>query len=639
MAFPQNFLQEIKNRIAVSDVVGHSVKLQRRGREFVGLSPFKQERTPSFTVSDDKQFYHCFSTGKHGTIFDFLMETEGLSFPETVERLARQAGLPMPARDPQAAQRAAQQASLIDVTQAAAKFFAKQLAGAGGIEARDYLARRGIDDVLINQFGLGFAPSSRTALIEHLTARNISMAQIVASGMAIKPENNGAPYDRFRDRVMFPIADTSGRIIAFGGRAMQPDAPAKYLNSPETPLFHKGRELFNFARARKAAHEKNAVLVTEGYMDVIGLARAGINHAVAPLGTAITENQIQLLWRLAPEPILCLDGDEAGLRAAYRAADRVLPLLKPGYSLRFARLPVGKDPDDLVADGGAEAMVAVLEKARNLSDILWEREIESAPYNTPERAAALKNRLRVVVEQITSPDLRTLYGQDIKRRLDKLFHQSDTPHSREAHAKKYAKKKGNYRGKQYGWGYDNVVTLRPHAPALQETQRSAVAQGNSDYAPREVLMLAGLLNYPAILCYEGDRIGTLDLQSDVLQKLRFAIIDYFDALDAPTETAEALDKDVLKGHLRSHEMGEIVERVLRLAMNQNIKWVRGGVKPDEALAEWRDVANAHKLTSLMSEKQTIEAELADDLENEETFNRLKAIKHEIDALAPQSGSL
>ncbi|MGI9440738.1 MAG: DNA primase [Parvibaculales bacterium] len=639
MAFPQNFLQEIKNRIAVSDVVGRSVKLQRRGREFVGLSPFKQERTPSFTVNDDKQFYHCFSTGKHGSIFDFLMETEGLNFPEAVERLARETGLPMPERDPQMAQRAAQQATLIDVTQAAAKWFTTQLNSDVGADARDYLARRGIDETLIGEFGLGFAPKSRTGLIEYLTARNINMAQIVASGMAIKPDGNGAPYDRFRDRVMFPIADTGGRIIAFGGRAMQAGERAKYLNSPETPIFHKGRELFNFARARKPAHDNNIVLVAEGYMDVIGLARAGINHAVASLGTAITEGQIQLLWRLAPEPILCLDGDEAGLRAAYRAIDRALPLLKPGYSLRFARLPAGKDPDDLVAEGGAEAMRELLDKARNLDDVLWEREIEIAPYNTPERAADLKKRLRKAVGQIGDPDLRTLYGQKVKKRLDKLLDNSDASYK----GGQQAKTRRNYRGGRRAGTYDNVIPFRQHAPALQETRQSAIAQGASDYPPSEVLLLAGILNYPSILCHERDKIDALDLQSEGLKKLRFAIIDYFDALDAPigdvVEDAEALDKDTLKGHLKGLDMSEIVERVLALAMNQNVKWVRGGQGLAEALPVWRDVANVHhKLKTLMAEKQAVEAEYADDL-NEETFNRLKAIKNEIDALATQSGGL
>ena len=331
MAFPSGFLDEIKNRVAVSDVVARKVKLQRRGREFVGLSPFKQERTPSFTVNDDKQFYHCFSTGKHGSIFDFLMETEGLSFPEAVERLASESGLPMPERDPRAAERAQKQAGLVDVTEAAAKWFQAQLKTPAADEARTYLERRGVTQKMIETFGIGYAPRARTALLEHLTARNIGIDKVIESGMAIKPDENKAPYDRFRDRIIFPIADTRGRVIAFGGRAMQADAPAKYLNSPDTPLFDKSRVLYNFSLARQPAYDSGDLLVAEGYMDVVGLAHAGFHHAVAPMGTALTEEQIHLAWRMAVEPILCLDGDQAGLRAAYRAIDRALPLLKPGY--------------------------------------------------------------------------------------------------------------------------------------------------------------------------------------------------------------------------------------------------------------------------------------------------------------------
>ena len=391
MAFPQNFLEEIKNRIAVSDVVARKVKLQRRGREFVGLSPFKPEKTPSFTVNDDKQFYHCFATGKHGSVFDFLMETEGLSFPEAVERLASEAGMQMPERDPQAAQRAQKQAGLVDVTELSAKWFAAQLKSPAAEAARAYLERRGVSAQMIERFRIGFAPASRTALVEALQAQNVGLDKIVESGMAIKPDDGKAPYDRFRDRIMFPIADARARVIAFGGRAMSTDVPAKYLNSPETPLFHKSHVLYNFAQARQPAYDANSVLIAEGYMDVVGMARAGIHNAVAGLGTAITEEQINMAWRLAPEPVMCLDGDQAGLRAAYRAADRALPLLKAGYSLRFAILPPGKDPDDVVSEGGAEAMQTLIGKAMSLIDLIWEREIEAAPWDTPERAAALKN--------------------------------------------------------------------------------------------------------------------------------------------------------------------------------------------------------------------------------------------------------
>ncbi len=357
MAYPRSFIEEIKNRVSVSDIVGQKVKLTRRGREFVGLSPFKNERTPSFTVNDEKQFYHCFSTGKHGTVFDFLMETEGLGFPEAVECLAARAGIQVPAQDPRMQEKEEKNASLIDICEMASVYFKTRLGGATGREAYEYLVKRGLDDKLIQSFGLGYAPADRVGLTRHLRDQGIADKDIIEAGLAVQPEGRSDLIDRFRDRVMFPIKDSRDRIIAFGGRALEASVPAKYLNSPETPLFHKGRVLYNFAKARQSAFDTKTLLVVEGYMDVIGLARGGFNNAVASLGTAVTEEQISLLWRLVEEPVLCLDGDEAGLRAAYRVIDRALPLLKPGYSLRFAVLPQGKDPDDLVREGGQRHLI------------------------------------------------------------------------------------------------------------------------------------------------------------------------------------------------------------------------------------------------------------------------------------------
>ena len=503
MAFPQNFLQEIKNRISVSDVVGRKVKLQRRGREFVGLSPFKPERTPSFTVNDDKQFYHCFSTGKHGSVFDFLMETEGLSFLESVEALARQAGLQMPQNDPKSAEKARRQASLIDVTQAAATWFGEQLAKSHAAQARSYLEKRGVSDALVREFGLGFAPGARRGLVEYLQARDVTIDMIVEAGLAIKPDDGGAPYDRFRDRIIFPIQDARGRVIAFGGRAMQADARAKYLNSPETPLFHKSSVLFNFARARQPAYDTKSVLVAEGYMDVIGLARAGIDHAVAPLGTAITEEQIRLLWRLAPEPVMCLDGDQAGLRAAYRAIDRALPLLTAGYSLRFAMLPAGKDPDDLVAEGGAEAVQNVIGRALSMIDLLWEREVETAPWDTPERAAALKKRLRAAVQQINDADVRALYAQEIKTRLDRLLGEQGVP----------------YRTTGDRSGPTNRQSWRRQS-AKSETRRSTIAQGNG-MPPREALIVLCVINHPDLMQKHRDLFETLIFETAEPRQVAF----------------------------------------------------------------------------------------------------------------------
>lgn len=625
MAFPSGFLDEIKNRVAVSDVVARKVKLQRRGREFVGLSPFKQERTPSFTVNDDKQFYHCFSTGKHGSVFDFVMETEGLSFPEAVERLASEAGLPMPERDPRAAEREQKQAGLVDVTEAAAKWFQAQLKTPAADEARAYLDRRGVTQEMIEGFGIGYAPRARTALLEHLTARNVGVDKLIEAGMAIKPEGNKAPYDRFRDRIIFPIADTRGRVIAFGGRAMQADAPAKYLNSPDTPLFDKGRVLYNFSRARQPAYDTGTLLVAEGYMDVVGLAHAGFNHAVAPMGTALTEEQIQLAWRMAPEPILCLDGDQAGLRAAYRAIDRALPLLKPGYSLRFAILPPGKDPDDVVREGGAEAMQTILDKAMSLLDLMWEREIEAAPWDTPERAAALKKRLREAVNQLRDGDVKGLYGQEIKKRLDKLLGSDKLP-------------RGSGGGRQYR------DQPRYKSQPTSEARRSALATGADDWLPREALIVLVVFNHPAVLLTQRDMFETITLKSAALDALRFEIIDYFDALGAHDAAAAGLDNAGLTGHLNDRGKQNDSARLANMPEARRLSFARLDADLEDVLAGWLEVTQLHhKLQTLAVEQQQAEAELENELMREEgnsqdALDRLMAIKNEIAALERQKSS-
>ncbi len=430
MSFPKSFLDELKARIRVSDVVGRKVKLVRRGREFVGLSPFSNEKSPSFTVNDDKQFWHCFSSGEHGDVIKFLEKVENLSFLEAVERLAGEAGLEMPQRDPVNIEREREAATLIDVMEMAAAFFREKLKSGAGAEARRYLERRGLRADMIERFGLGYSPgldrNDRTQLMQHLKAKNITVAQMAEAGLIIHGDDIPEPYDRFRNRLMFPIADARGRVIAFGGRALDPEQKAKYLNSPETPLFHKGWLLYNGAGARAATQKDAPLIVVEGYIDVIALVAAGFEGAVAPLGTALTEEQLSLLWRMQSEPILCFDGDKAGQRAAFRAAELALPLLKPGQSLLFALLPEGQDPDDLIRSGGAEAMREVLAGAKPLSEMLWLRETGNARIETPERRAALEARLGEVVRSIADETVRRYYRDDLKARLSKLLAPTDT---------------------------------------------------------------------------------------------------------------------------------------------------------------------------------------------------------------------
>jgi DNA primase len=447
MRFTPQFLDELRARLAVSEVVGRRVKLRKQGREFIGLSPFNKEKSPSFTVNDSKGFFHDFSSGKHGDIFGFVMETEGVSFPEAVERLAQLAGVALPKVSREDEQRSARAKTLHDVMELAAKFFEAMLAKKAGAKARGYLADRGIDAATQIKFRLGYASNERFALKEHLGSHGIPVADMVEAGLLIAGDDIPVPFDRFRDRVMFPITDLRGRIIAFGGRALEKDAQAKYLNSPETPLFHKGATLYNIAAARQAAHDGSAVVVVEGYIDVISMIGAGFPATVAPLGTALTEDQLVLLWKMADEPVLCFDGDSAGLRAAYRAVELAMPRLKPGKSLKFALLPPGQDPDDLARSGGREAVVEVIAAARAMAAMLWARETDGRTFETPERRAALEARINEVTSAIDDDSVRKYYRQDFNARLSQFFAPAQGP--RDSPERNWSER-GQGRGNQ-GW--------------------------------------------------------------------------------------------------------------------------------------------------------------------------------------------
>lgn len=405
----------------MSDVVGRKVALKRKGREFVGLSPFKAEKTPSFFVNDHKGFYHCFSTGEHGDVFTFLMKSEGLSFPEAVERLALHAGVELPKRDALQEKREAQRASLHDIMQAAALYFRDQLASSAGAEARRYLARRGLSDETLEEFCFGFAPAARDALRTALTRRGYSEEELIECGLLFKPDTGGAPFDRFRNRVMIPIHDQRGRVIAFGGRALTNDVQPKYLNSPETTMFHKGSVVFNFHRARQTAFEQDEVVVVEGYLDAIAIYQAGIKNVVATLGTAFTEEQIAQLWRLSDSPLVCFDGDRAGEEAAYRAIDKILAGLEVGRTFRFVFMDGAKDPDDLIREQGVEAFNAVLRSAMPLHDALWSRELRKSNIDTPEAKAALERRYYSAINTIKDASVRRHYVTTFRIRLSKFF--------------------------------------------------------------------------------------------------------------------------------------------------------------------------------------------------------------------------
>eukprot|EP01037_Dinobryon_pediforme_P007670 gene7670-7731_t len=425
MRFPPQILDEIRARLPVSEVVGRRVKLRKQGREWAGLSPFNAEKSPSFFVNDQKGFYHDFSSGKHGDIFKFLQETEGLSFPEAVEQLAGLAGVDLPKTTPEMAQAAERRKDLYDATEAACLYYEGRLQTSQGEAARAYLVNRGLSFATQAEFRIGFAPDARDGLKTHLIGKGFTEDELMRAGLTIAPEDGRSTYDRFRGRLMIPIQDSKGRVVAFGGRTLQPDGKPKYLNSSENELFHKGSMVFNAHRARPAAHDAGTVVVVEGYMDAISVYQAGFKAVVATLGTAFTEDQIQTLWRFSEEPIICYDGDRAGSAAAFRVIDRILPVLKVGNSFSFAFLPTGQDPDDLIKSGGIERFREVLSQAKPLWDVIWQRETAGTSVERPEQRAVLEKKLFELIREIKDPTLLKHFQSKAGTDLREFFRQSD----------------------------------------------------------------------------------------------------------------------------------------------------------------------------------------------------------------------
>ncbi|MCC5973519.1 MAG: DNA primase [Rubellimicrobium sp.] len=426
MSLPPGFLDELRGRLSLGQVVGRKVvwdgRKSNQGKgDLWAPCPFHQEKSASFHVDDRKGYYYCFGCHAKGDAISFVRETENVGFMEAVEILAREAGMTMPARDPEAARRAEARIGLAEVMEQAVQYYRLQLRTVAGQGARAYLARRGLSEAALERWGIGFAPDDRQGVIRHLTGKGIAPELIVAAGLAARPEGGGAPYDRFRDRIIFPIRDARGRAISLGGRAMAQNARAKYLNGPETELFDKGRALFNHGPAREAAGKEDRLIVAEGYMDVIALSEAGFGATVAPLGTAITEDQLRMMWRIADEPVIALDGDKAGIGAALRLVDLALPLVEAGKGLRFAILPEGKDPDDLIRAEGPGAMQAVLDRAEPMVRLLWRRETEARDFDSPERKAALDKSLRAAIARIRDPSIRAHYGEEIRALRWELF--------------------------------------------------------------------------------------------------------------------------------------------------------------------------------------------------------------------------
>jgi DNA primase len=631
MRFTPQFLDELRARLPVSEVVGRRVKLRKAGKEYRGLSPFNQEKTPSFFVNDQKGMWFDFSSQKNGTIFDFLMLTEGVSFPEAVERLAQQAGVPLPAYSPEAEAREERRKTLYDIVEMAAKFFEATLASRNGARGRGYLADRGLQAATQLKFRLGYATAEQYALKEHLGAAKIPVEDMIEAGLLVAGEDISVPYDRFRDRVMFPISDWRGRIIAFGGRALEKDVSAKYLNSPETPLFHKGTTLYNIAAARKAAHDGAPVIAVEGYVDVIAMVTAGYEGTVAPLGTALTAEQLALTWKMADEPILCFDGDNAGRRAAYRAVDIALPLLKPGKSLKFASLPDGQDPDDLARSGGREAIADVLGASRPLAHVLWARESEQGPFDTPERRAALEARINEMTNAIADETVRRYYRQDFSARLRQLFAPAEI--STRPRSFRSDRADGRYKSgvPQRPVGPKASFGNEPYVPVSSQLATSPVHRGHRAAIPlREALILQATLNHPWLLHDHMEELAAAEFHHADTQKLKGALIDAFAHLSAAdsgqSSARDAAERAELVAELGRRGLGALLERIERSITTPAVWAARPDAAADDVFLTWKQLVALHRQShSLTRELKDAESALA--LDNSEANNtRLLDVK-------------
>jgi DNA primase len=626
MAFPPGFLDELRARLSLSDVVGRKVSLKRRsGSEYAGLCPFHNEKTPSFTVNDKKGFYHCFGCGEHGDAVGFVMKTEGLSFPESVEKLAREVGLPVPRATPAEREHAERASSLQEVVELAVRWFHKQLRLPVGRQGLDYLRGRGLTEETIDDFRLGFAPDSRDGLIAALKRENVPIDKIVEVGLAIRPEDAGREvYDRFRGRVIFPINDRRGRAIAFGGRVIGVGEP-KYLNSPETPLFHKGANLYCLDRARAAAAKDQPVIVAEGYMDVIALHGAGFTGAVAPLGTALTEGQLGELWKLADEPFLCFDGDNAGRRAAERAAARALPLLRPGKSLSFVVLPAGEDPDSLIRGRGGEAIKSVLKLARPLSDVVWDMDTEGRPADTPERRASLERDIKKRVDEIADPTVRTYYQSEMRARL-----------ARQRQAEQPLWRPGERR------------PARGPNPAPFAAGSAARRAGADLDGSRQARVLLGvLIERPALLHILAEEVAKLSIDHAELKRLQRGLLDALSLMPAGVDPAAdeavmdgepgepSLEARLIAEHLQSMGLGSAAETAQAKA-RETFR------DPSETAAAWierwrRMALHLAQSKGAAEDVKRAQAALASDL-TDENLQQLEALRERIQRESFESGT-
>ncbi|WP_455473800.1 DNA primase [Bartonella sp. B30(2025)] len=618
MRFPSDFLDEIRARLPISAVIGKRVtfdsKKSKPSRgDFWCCCPFHGEKTPSFHCDDHKGRYYCFGCGVSGDIFTFLCELDGLHFSESVERLADFAGIKLPVFDPQSYKRQMEKADLYDVMKIATDFFQYSLREKSGEQARRYLDERGVTPKLAERFRIGFAPIGRTALKEALSSRGISIKQMENCGLLTLNEGSAAAYDRFKNRIMFPIEDLRGRVVAFGGRALDKNTSVKYLNSPETELFHKGNILYNAAAARKNSfligdNKVRSLLVVEGYMDVIALTKAGFEGVVAPLGTALTEAQINLLWQMGADPILCFDGDDAGLKAAFRAAERVLPLLKVGVSVRFVLLPQGKDPDEIICSGGAELFATCLQKSISLIELLWQRATYGKHFETPEARAMLEKQLKQQAFMIKDEDIRRYYLQDIKKRLFNFFRPS-------------------FSTKKRARGYDqNQIDKVFKNQSFSTLANSDMVRNSSRSLPlREAVILLILAHYPELWYENFETLAELELQNTQL-------MNFYQSMLEILGSRQSHCKEKMIASLEEKGLKSFLEHMKNLVKNVGMHIVFSEGNIEDARAVLKQALYLHlQEYHLHKRLQDIEEQLMKN-PNSEVFDLLREIKVELEQM-------
>jgi DNA primase len=621
MRFSDGFLDEIRQRLPISQVVGEHViwdkrKSQPNRGDFWACCPFHGEKTPSFHADDRRGIYHCFGCGATGDHFRFLTEKAGMSFPEAVEQLAGMAGVPMPARDEREEARAEARRSLYDVMELAAQYFEAALAHNIGARARGYLFERGVSAASQQRFRIGFAPDSRNGLKEHLAANGVSAQDMTDTGLVISGDDIAVPYDRFRNRVMFPIADFRGKIIAFGGRALSPDVPAKYLNSPETELFKKRLTLYNGQTARTAARDGKPVVVVEGYLDVITAVMAGFEGAVAPLGTALTEEHVQLLWRMSDNPILCFDGDSAGLRAAERAVDLVLPHLQPGQTVRIATLPDGLDPDEIILQQGREAFAAVLERASPLSEMVWNIETRGVLPETPEGRAALEQRLRQRAASIGDQSVRRHYLQAFEEKLAAFFAPVRT---RQFEGRG---QRGSEYGRRRDYGAAGKASPRLVVSETLKNSRLLKPGLSAEASPREAAIVVSLVNFPSLAESRMEQLAALELTTPIARQVLTVLLDLV-TLD------HEISGERLAAALGARGFGEALERMRTVLARQGVWQTGADIAENDAEIGLRHALALHdKSVRLNRDLKAAELALGSEF-SEAAFEHLRDIQAQI----------